>query len=325
MQIPIFRKQLSLAQREEIAGWLFASPWIIGFLVFIAGPMVWSFFMSFTDYNLFTWEWVGLANYERMFTLDDLVPHALWITTKYALLSVPLHVILGFLLALLLNQNIRFVGFWRTIFYFPSVLSGVAVIILWILILNPQFGLINSLLRGIGISGPNWLGDPDWALLSLVLMSLWGVGGGMLIYLAGLQGIPTELYDAAKVDGANSIQQILFITVPMMSPIIFFNLVIGIISALQTFDTAFIATNGGPAWSTYFYMLHLFTVAFEELKMGYASALAWVMFAYIFLLTLLVFRFGSAWVFYEETFKSEEKKKTKRRGIRSWLPRRQQQ
>jgi multiple sugar transport system permease protein len=300
------KTSLSLAAREELAGWLFASPWIFGFLVFILGPMVWSFFMSFTDYNLFTWKWVGLANYERMLTLDDLVPKALLVTTKYALMSVPLHVICGFLLALLLNQKVKGLGIWRTIFYFPSVLSGVAVIILWILILNPQFGLINSMLRGIGIQGPNWLGSPDWALTSLVLMSLWGVGGGMLIYLAGLQGIPTELYEAARVDGANSLQQLWFITIPMMSPIIFFNLVIGIISALQTFDTAFIATNGGPAWSTYFYMLHLFTIAFEELKMGYASALAWVLFVYIFILTLLVFRFGSAWVFYEETFRREK-------------------
>ncbi len=300
---------LSLSAKEELAGWLFASPWIFGFVVFILGPMLWSLFMSFTDYNLFTWKWVGLANYERMFMLDDLVPKALIVTTKYALMSVPLHVVCGFLLALLLNQKVKGLGIWRTIFYFPSVLSGVAVIILWILILNPQFGLINSMLRGIGIQGPNWLGSPDWALSSLVLMSLWGVGGGMLIYLAGLQGIPTELYEAAEVDGANSLQKLWFITIPMMSPIIFFNLVIGIIGALQTFDTAFIATNGGPAWSTYFYMLHLFTVAFEELRMGYASALAWVLFIYIFILTLLVFRFGSAWVFYEETFQREKKPK----------------
>lgn len=302
-------QQLSLSTREEIAGWLFASPWIFGFLVFILGPMIWSLFMSFTDYNLFTWKWVGLANYERMFMLDDLVPKAFIVTTKYALMSVPLHVVCGFLLALLLNQKVKGLGIWRTIFYFPSVLSGVAVIILWILILNPQFGLINSMLRGIGIQGPNWLGSPDWALTSLVIMSLWGVGGSMLIYLAGLQGIPTELYEAAEVDGANSLQKLWFITIPMMSPIIFFNLVIGLIAALQTFDTAFIATNGGPAWSTYFYMLHLFTVAFEELRMGYASALAWVLFIYIFVLTLLVFRFGSAWVFYEDTFRREKRPK----------------
>ena len=303
MRKPFF----SLSSQEEIAGWLFALPWIVGFLLFVLGPMIWSAFMSFTDYDLFNWRYVGLANYRRMVTVDDLVLRSLSVTTRYALMSVPLHVVVGFLLALLLNQKIVGVSIWRTIFYFPSVLSGVAVIILWILVLSPEFGLINSLLAYIGIDGPNWLGSPRWALFSLVMMSLWGVGGSMLIYLAGLQGIPTEMYEAAKVDGANELQQFWHITIPMTSPVIFFNLVIGLIGALQTFDTAFIATNGGPAWSTYFYMLHLFTTAFEELKMGYASALAWVLFLYIMILTLLIFRFGAAWVFYEENFQRERK------------------
>lgn len=313
MRIDLIRKpQLSISAHEELAGWLFASPWIFGFCAFILGPMLWSIYISFTDFNFFQQEWVGLANYERLLTNDDLVPRALWVTTKYALMSVPLHVICGFLLALLLNQKVKGLGIWRTIFYFPSVLSGVAVIILWILILNPQFGLLNSMLRYIGIRGPNWLGSTDWALPALVLMSLWGVGGSMLIYLAGLQGIPTELYDAAKVDGANSLQQVWYITIPMMSPIIFFNLIVGLISALQTFDIAFIATRGGPAWSTYFYMLHLYNTAFEELKMGYASALAWILFGYIFILTLLIIRFSSGWVFYEDTFKREKASRRKK-------------
>jgi multiple sugar transport system permease protein len=252
--------------------------------------MIWSAVMSFTNYDLFDWRFVGLANYERMVKVDDLVLRSLSVTTRYALMSVPLHVVVGYLLALLLNQK---------------VLSGVAVIILWILVLSPEFGLVNSMLAYIGIEGPNWLGDPQWALFSLVIMSLWGVGGSMLIYLAGLQGIPTEMYEAAKVDGANEWQQFWNITIPMTSPVIFFNFVIGLIGALQTFDTAFIATNGGPAWSTYFYMLHLFNTAFLELKMGYASALAWVLFLYILILTLLVFRFGAAWVFYEDNFRRE--------------------
>jgi multiple sugar transport system permease protein len=239
--------------------------------------------------------------------VDDLVLRSLGVTTRYALMSVPLHVVVGYLLALLLNQKVVGLSIWRMIFYFPSVLSGVAVIILWILVLSPEFGLVNSLLAYVGIEGPNWLGDPKWALSSLVMMSLWGVGGSMLIYLAGLQGIPTEMYEAAKVDGANELQQFWHITIPMTSPVIFFNFVIGMIGALQTFDTAFIATNGGPAWSTYFYMLHLFNTAFEELKMGYASALAWVLFLYIMILTVLVFRFGAAWVFYEDNFRRERK------------------
>jgi multiple sugar transport system permease protein len=298
---------LTLAVQEEIAGWLFAAPWILGFVLFVAWPMIWSAVMSFTNYDLFNWRFIGLANYERMIKIDDLVLRSLGVTTRYALMSVPLHVIVGYLLALLLNQKVMGVGIWRTIFYFPSVLSGVAVIILWILVLSPEFGLVNSLLAYVGIDGPNWLGDPKWALTSLVVMSLWGVGGSMLIYLAGLQGIPTEMYEAAKVDGANEWQQFWHITIPMTSPVIFFNFVIGLIAALQTFDTAFIATNGGPAWSTYFYMLHLFNTAFLELKMGYASALAWVLFLYILLLTLLVFRFGAAWVFYEDNFRRERR------------------
>ena len=298
---------LTLAAQEELTGWLFAFPWIFGFLLFVFWPMIWSAVMSFTNYDLFSWRFIGPANYQRMFTVDDLVLHSLSVTTRYALMSVPLHVVVGYLLALLLNQKVVGLSIWRTIFYLPSVLSGVAVIILWILVLSPEFGLINSLLANVGIEGPNWLGDEDWALPSLVMMSLWGVGGSMLIYLAGLQGIPTEMYEAAKVDGANEWQQFWHITIPMTSPVIFFNFVIGLIGALQTFDTAFIATNGGPAWSTYFYMLHLFNSAFEELKMGYASALAWVLFLYIMLLTLLTFRFGSAWVFYEDNFRRERK------------------
>ncbi len=307
--ISLRKPRLSQTSQEELAGWLFASPWIIGFMIFTLGPMLFSLVMSFTNYDLFTWKWVGIANYTRMITFDDLVLRSLSVTLRYALLSVPLHLVCGFCLALMLNQKIRGLSIWRTIFYLPSVLSGVSVIVLWVLVLSPEFGMVNSLLANIGIKGPNWLGDPKIALYSLVMMSLWGVGSSMLIYLAGLQGISSELYDAAKVDGANEVEQLIHVTIPMMSPVIFFNLVLGIIGSLQTFDTAFIATGGGPAYSTYFYMLHLFSNAFLELKMGYASALAWVLFIVIMLLTLLVFRFGAAWVFYEETFKKEKKAK----------------
>jgi len=305
-----FRKlRIRQSTQEEWAGWLFASPWIIGFAIFTLGPMLFSLAMSLTNYDLFTWKWVGLLNYERMFTIDDLVLRSLGVTLRYALLSVPLHLLCGFCLALMLNQKIRGLSIWRTVFYLPSVLSGVSVIVLWVLVLNPEFGLLNSILANFGIKGPNWLGDPNIALYSLVMMSLWGVGSSMLIYLAGLQGISSELYDAAKVDGANDLQQLFNVTIPMMSPVIFFNLVLGIIGSLQTFDTAFIATGGGPAYSTYFYMLHLFSKAFLELKMGYASAMAWLLFIVIMLLTLVVFRFGAAWVFYEETFKKDKKAK----------------
>ena len=300
----ILSVRVKQSTQEEIAGWLFASPWIIGFVVLTLGPMVASLVLSFTRYDMFTPPtFVGFRNYVTMFTIDNLVVHALKITTLFALMSVPLNLVVGFMLALLLNQRIEGLSIWRTIFYLPSVVTGVSVIILWILLLNPQYGLVNALLGYIGIKGPNWLGAPEWALISLTMMGLWGVGGGMLIYLAGLQGIPTEYYDAARVDGANSLQQFVNVTVPMMSPVIFFNLVMGIIGALQTFDNAFMMTGGGPAWATYFYMLHLFTKAFEELKMGYASGLAWILFIYIMLLTALVFRSSRALVYYESAVK----------------------
>lgn len=299
-------KRLYLRQstQEEIAGWIFASPWITGFLIFTLGPMLASLVLSFTRYDIFSPPvFVGLSNYVTVFTVDNLVLHSLKVTTLFSLMSVPLNLVAGFLLALLLNQNIKGLSIWRAIFYLPSVVTGVSVIILWILLLSPQYGLINSMLGYIGIKGPNWLGAPEWALISLAMMALWGVGGGMLIYLAGLQGIPTEYYDAATVDGANSLERFFHVTVPMMSPVIFFNLVMGIIGSLQTFDSAFMMTGGGPAWSTYFYMLHLFTKAFEELKMGYASGLAWILFIYIMLLTALVFRSSRAFVYYESAVK----------------------
>jgi multiple sugar transport system permease protein len=299
--------RLSQTAQEEVAGWLFASPWIIGFLGLTAIPMAASLVLSFTNYDMFlTPKWVGVQNYVRLAAQDNLVWHSLKVTTVFALISVPLNLVFGFLLALLLNQNITGLSIWRTIFYLPSVITGISVMILWMLILSPQYGMVNAMLARIGIAGPNWLGSPQWALLSLALMSLWGVGGGMLIYLGGLQGIPSEYYDAAVVDGANSMQKFLHITLPMMSPVIFFNLVMGIIGALQTFDAAFMMTRGGPAWSTYFYMLHLFTKAFEELRMGYASGLAWVLFIYIMVLTALVFRFSQAYVFYESAAKESK-------------------
>ncbi len=282
-----------------MTGWLFALPWILGFLLLTVGPMVFSGVMSFMRYDMFNPpRWIGLANFQTMLK-DNLVPHALKITSLYAVMAVPLELVFGLALALLLNQKVAGLSIWRTIFFLPSVVSGVPVMILWMLLLSPQFGLVNSLLAGVGIQGPSWLGSPEWALPSLVLMSLWGVGGTMLIYLAGLQGIPTELYDAAKVDGANEFQQFLHMTIPMMSPVIFFMLVNGLIGALQTFETAFVMTGGGPAWATYFFMLHLYSKAFEELNMGYASALAWILFAYIMLLTLLILKYGAAYVYYE--------------------------
>lgn len=292
-------KRSRQARREELTGWLMASPWIVGFLFLTLGAMTFSLGMSFTDYDFFnTPGFVGLEHYKQMLFEDKLVWHSLKITTLYAVLSVPLTLALGLLLAVMLNQKLRGIAVFRTVYYFPSVLPEIATIFLWILVFDPSFGLFNSVFKWFGAVGPNWLGSMEWALPSFVIMSLWGVGGGMLIYLAGLQGIPTELYEASKVDGASRLTTFVRITLPLLSPVIFFNLVMGVIGALQVFNQAYIMTGGGPARSTYFFMLHIFTTSFQEYRMAYASALSWLLFLYIGLLTFIVFRFGERKVFY---------------------------
>ncbi len=285
--------------RNNLDGWLFASPWIIGFILWTLGPMLASLFISFTDWDLITTpQFVGAENFVRLFN-DDLVWQALKVTTIYAVTSVPLHIIFGMGLALLLNGQIRGLHFYRTAFYLPSVLSGVAVALLWRWLFSTEFGLFNTLLSYVGIVGPSWLGDPAWALPSLVFMSLWGVGAGTIIYLAGLQGIPTDLYEAAQVDGASSWTRFWNITLPMMTPVLFFQLVTGFIAALQIFTQAFIMTSGGPNNATLFFLLYLYRNAFEYFRMGYASALAWVLFIYILVLTLIFYKSSDRWVYYE--------------------------
>ena len=290
--------------RKNYEGWLFASPWIIGFLLWTFGPMIASFGLAFTEWDLFSpARWVGLENVNEMLR-DPLVGKALKVTTLYALVSVPLSIFFGMSLALLLNAKIRGLRFYRTAFYLPSVLSGVAVALLWRWLFSPEFGLINLMLSYVGISGPSWLGDERWALPSLVMMSIWGVGASTIIYLAGLQGIPTDLFEAAEVDGARGWDRLIHITLPMMTPVLFFQLVVGFIAALQIFTQAYIMTNGGPNNATMFMILYLYRNAFQFFRMGYASALAWVLFIYILVLTVLIFRSSSSWVYYE----GEEKK-----------------
>jgi multiple sugar transport system permease protein len=297
---PPLRRRWTSRRRENLAGWLWASPWILGFIIFTFIPMIASIYFSFTDYAVISApKWIGLGNFRFMLTEDESVLQALKVTTIYAVVSIPLNLSVGFLLALLLNQPIRGLTIWRTLYYLPAVISGVAVALLWQWVFNTDFGLANWLLHLVGIKGPHWLLDPGWALPSLIIMNLWGVGGGMIINLAGLQGVPSSLYEAAEIDGANSLRRFWAITVPMVSPVIFFNLIMGIIGALQTFTQAFIMTQGGPREATYFFMLHLYYNAFQWLKMGYASALAWVLFAYIMIWTALVIRFSGAWVYYE--------------------------
>jgi multiple sugar transport system permease protein len=297
--IPNRKRRSRTAFNRNLEGWLFASPWVLGFILWTAGPMLASLVISFTEWDLVSSpDWVGLENFQTMVS-DKLVWQSLKVTSIYAFTSVPLHIIVGMGLAMLLNADIKGLRWYRTAFYLPSVLSGVAVALLWRWLFSGEFGLINALLANFGIDGPSWLGDPNWALRSLVLMSLWGVGSGAIIYLAGLQGIPTDLYEAAQVDGAQFWSRFWHVTIPLMTPVLFFQLVTGIIAALQVFTQAFIMTNGGPNNSTLFLLLYLYDNAFRYWRMGYASALAWVLFIYIMILTLILQFTSKRWVYYE--------------------------
>jgi multiple sugar transport system permease protein len=294
------RRSQSLARRETLTFYLLISPWLIGLLLFVLGPMVASLVLSFTRWDLLSpAKFIGLQNYEKMFARDPLFWQSLKVTAIYTCVYVPVELAGGLILALVLNQRLRFVGVFRTIYYLPSVLPGVAFVVLWMWILHPDVGLINTLLSYIGIQGPRWLADPDWALPALLMMSLWGLGRTMVIYLASLQGIPQQLYEAAAIDGAGRWHSFWRITLPMLTPTIFFNLVLSIISTFQTFTSAFVATDGGPLDSTLFYVLYLFRQAFQFFNMGYASALAWVLFVIILVLTLLIVRSSDRWVYYE--------------------------
>lgn len=293
-----------LLRREYLAFYLFASPWLLGLLLFTAGPMIASFLLSFADYPVITPpKWVGLSNYVTMFTDDELVWQALKVTLLYSAGAIPLLLTFSFSIALLLNQGIRGVKVFRTIYYLPAVISGVPVALLWMWMLNPEFGLVNNALKLVGVQGPPWFFSRGWVIPSFILMNLWGIGVTMVVFLAGLQSIPTHLYEAAEIDGAGAWSRFRHVTLPMMSPIILFNVVIGIIDSFQIFTPALIITNGGPANASLFYGLYLYNNAFRFLKMGYASGLAWLMFVIILALTGLVFRTTRSWVYYEGTIR----------------------
>ena len=286
--------------RENIAGYLFILPWIIGFLIFVAGAMIFSLGLSFFNADMLTTaKFVGFDNYRQLFLEDNLWWTAVKNTAYYTFVGVPLHVVLALAIALLLNQQIIGLSVFRTIYYLPAVVSGVAVAILWIWLLHPEFGLINGFLGMFGIRGPNWLFSETWAMPALIIMSCWGIGSSMVIFLAGLQGVPQALYDAARVDGANSLATFWHVTVPMITPTIFFSVVMGIISSFQMFTQAFIMTKGGPNNATITAVMHIYRRAFEQFHFGYASALAWVLFAIILVFTLLTVRSSAAWVYYE--------------------------
>jgi multiple sugar transport system permease protein len=289
----------SLRARDTLWFYLFASPWIVGFLVFYLGPMLASAYLSLTNYSvLMPTTFVGLYNYEQML-VDETLRLAIWNTAYYTLVAVPIGAAVSLAVAVLLNRrDIRGRSFLRAAYYIPSIMPVVALSILWIWLLQPRFGLINSFLGLIGVDGPNWLGDPAWSKLGMVLMSLTGIGFNMVIFLAALQGVPAHLYEAAELDGANGWQRFLNVTVPMISASIFYVMVIGLINSFQIFTQAYVMTDGGPADSTLFYVLYLYRYAFDYFKMGYASALAWLLFVVIIALTYVQFRMSNKWVYY---------------------------
>ena len=296
------RTPLSIRQREAILGYLYISPWVIGFILLTLGPMVASLYLSLTDYNVITSPtFIGIGNYTRALREDKLFGVSLWNTFYYALISVPAGILISLLLALLLNQKVKGTNVFRTLFFLPTIVPAVAAILLWNWLFQPDFGLINYTLSFVGIKGPKWLASTAWVKPSLIFIGLWGSVGGsrMIILLAGLQGIPRDLYEAAAIDGSGAWHRFRSITLPMLTPAIFFNVIVGVIEGFRTFTAAFVATDGGPAYASLFYMLYLFQNAFSFLNMGYASALAWILFVIVLILTVIQFRASRQWVYYE--------------------------
>ncbi|MCG3197994.1 MAG: sugar ABC transporter permease [Candidatus Omnitrophica bacterium] len=295
-------------RRDVLDAFLFISPWLLSFLLLTLGPLLFSLYLSFCHWDggsLDRLNWVGLANYKRLLFEDHRVRVSLYNTAYYSLISVPVGVVLALLLAMALNQNVKGIIFFRTIFYLPKVVGGPATVVLWAWLFNPAFGPLNTFLGMIGVPAewrPGWLNSEVWSKPALIIMSLWSIGGSMLIYLAGLQNVPRQLYEAAEIDGAGEVGKFFSVTVPMMTPTIFFNLVISIIGSMQVFAQAYLMTNrtlGDPNESTLFYMIYLFRKAFEDWEMGYACAMAWLLFGIILGLTLLVLESTPFWVHYE--------------------------
>ncbi|HEU5014251.1 MAG TPA: sugar ABC transporter permease [Roseiflexaceae bacterium] len=300
------RPFLRPAIKEELTGWLFASPWIIGFLLFTAAPMLFSIYASFTDYNITTTpKWTGVANYQKLFR-DPYFFTSLANTFWMVIVKTPIVIVVSIALALLLAMNVPGGRFFRTVFYLPNVLAGVAAVFLWQWILAPN-GLLNQALGVFGIEGPAWFSNPDWTKPGLVVMGMWWIGSNVLIYLAGIKGIPKELYEAADIDGAVGWARTWNITLPLLSPTIFFQVVTGIIGAFQIFSTAFIISNNDPFFasqSLLFYVLYLYYRAFGKIgpagfQMGYASAMAWILFVIIMIFTLVQLWLSKRWVYYE--------------------------
>ena len=298
--LPQYVPKNKLARNEAKWFYIFILPWIIGFVGLTVYPMVASAIYSFTEYNIVKMQYVGLLNFTNLFQ-DPLFYTSLGVTAYYTMVAVPLGIVMALIVALLLNQRVPFLSFWRTIYYLPSVISGVAVTLLWRWVMQPQFGIFNYFLSLVGITGPRWFWDDNWVIPAFWIMSIWGIGGSMVIYLAGLQGVPTALYEAAEIDGANAWKRLFNITLPMISPVLLFNLVTNLIGALQIFTQIYVSDNkGGPNYHSLVYVLYLFTNAFRWFRFGYASALAWVLFFIIIFLTYVMLRTSRKLVYYEE-------------------------
>lgn len=295
--------QLSRPRRlkwSHVEGYFFVAPFFVGFVLFTLGPFIASLALSFTSWSLFgAPTFVGLENYQQILTNDPKFATSILVTLYFMAGHIPLSMALAFVVALLLNQKIRGMPLFRTLYYLPAVTASVATAILWAWLFDPTFGLINEGLAIIGIKGPNWLGVTTWAMPAFIIMSLWSIGEMMVIYLAALQGVPQTLYEAAAIDGAGRWSRVWHVTVPMMTPAIFLTLILQIIGSFQVFTSAFILTNGGPGDATLFYVLYLYEAAFQNFRMGYASALAWILFMIIMAFTLFQVWLSLRWVYYE--------------------------
>ena len=287
-----------LSRHEAMIAFLFLTPWILGFLIWTIYPIAYSFYLSFTKFDILTPpKFIGLNNFRFMINAP-VFWQSLKVTTINCLVSVPLSVIVGYSIALLLNQKIKGLSFWRSVYYLPAVVPALATAYLFSWIFNKDLGLVNGILREIGITGPGWFSSRQWVLPAFWIMGLWGAGAGMILYLAALQGVPTELYEAAMLDGANAWQKFRNVTLPITSPVILFTTLMGIIASFQIFTGAYIVTNGGPADASLFYILYLYDVAWLQMKMGYAAALAWVLFLIILTLSLITLRVSGRLVYY---------------------------
>ena len=303
----VVQKRRSAFSRH-LTAYLFISPWILGFLFFTLGPLLFSLTMSFHDWPVVGERtFIGFDNYRTMLFDDPQFWESLWITAKFAAIYVPFNIVMSFLIALMLHHATFASGFFRTAFYLPSVISGVALVTIWSWIYSREYGLLNFMLSLIGVDGPNWLGDPGLAIIAIIIASLWGFGGTMLILLTGLKAIPKELYEAATVSGVPGWAQMLFITLPMLGPMLLFTFITSIIAAFQQLTIALLMTKGGPLGSTYFFAMYIYDNAFKYFDMGYAAAGSWIMFIIVLALSLLVMRWSSAWVYYEGEMKGGDR------------------